>query len=202
MGSALYLELGAYAFHHDVDPTRVAAQIVTGVGFLGAGVIMKQGLSVTGLNTAATLWSTAAVGALAGAGAFREAIVGAGIIVAANSLLHPLAQRMDALHLISREGPPIDYVLDVVCQADAEQPVRSLIVQVIEAARMRLDSIESGSAGSEDKVRLRTKASAARRDDSQLRKGVAALCAEPRVVSVRWTASGEGAVVTPGADVD
>src|SRR5258707_3639645 len=55
MGSALYVILGAYGFHRDTDPTRVVAQIVTGVGFLGAGVIMKQGSSVTWLNTAATL---------------------------------------------------------------------------------------------------------------------------------------------------
>jgi putative Mg2+ transporter-C (MgtC) family protein len=74
MGSALYL--GAYGFHRDTDPTRVVAQIVTGVGFLGAGVIMKQGSWVTGLNTAATLWATAAVGALAGAWAWREAVAG------------------------------------------------------------------------------------------------------------------------------
>src|ERR1700731_5467154 len=95
MGSALYVILGAYGFNRDVDPTRVIAQIVTGVGFLGAGVIMKQGSSVTGLNTAATLWATAAVGALAGAWMWREAIVGAGIIIAGNTFLYPLAARMD-----------------------------------------------------------------------------------------------------------
>ena len=85
MGSALYVILGAYGFDRDVDPTRVVAQIVTGVGFLGAGVIMKQGSSVVGLNTAATLWATAAVGALAGAWAWREAVAGAVIIIDALS---------------------------------------------------------------------------------------------------------------------
>src|SRR3984893_5145391 len=95
MGAALFLILGAYTFHREQDPTRVAAQIVTGIGFLGAGVIMKQGSSVTGLNTAATLWATAAVGALAGAWRGREAIAGAAIIIAGNTFLHPLAQRMD-----------------------------------------------------------------------------------------------------------
>ena len=78
MGAALFVILGAYTFNGEQDPTRVAAQIVTGIGFLGAGVIMKQGSSVTGLNTAATLWATAAVGSLAGAWMWREAVVGAG----------------------------------------------------------------------------------------------------------------------------
>ena len=50
MGSALYVIFGAYGFDRDGDPTRVVAQIVTGVGFLGAGVIMKQGSSVVGLE--------------------------------------------------------------------------------------------------------------------------------------------------------
>ena len=111
-------DLGAYTFHRDTDPTRVAAQIVTGIGFLGAGVIMKQGLSVTGLNTAATLWATAAVGALAGAAAYREAITGAVIIIAANGFLHPLAIRMDRSRFSAgRENPPADYVFEVICDA-------------------------------------------------------------------------------------
>ena len=122
MGSALYVILGAYGFKGDVEPTRVVAQIVTGVGFLGAGVIMKQGPSVTGLNTAATLWATAAVGALAGAWAWREAVAGAVIIVAANgAFLYPLAARMDRLHFqAGREVTPVDYTLEVVCQRHAE----------------------------------------------------------------------------------
>src|SRR6202035_943030 len=94
MGAALFLILGAYTFHREQDPTRVAAQIVTGIGFLGAGVIMKQGSSVTGLNTAATLWATAAVGALAGARMWREAVSGAGIIIAVKGFLQTLAARM------------------------------------------------------------------------------------------------------------
>ena len=99
-GSALFLILGA--------PTRVAAQIVSGIGFLGAGVIMKQRLSVTGLNTAATLWSTAAVGVLAGAWMWREAIAGAAIILAANGFLHPLAVSWTAGICVSggKRGPP------------------------------------------------------------------------------------------------
>jgi putative Mg2+ transporter-C (MgtC) family protein len=93
MGSALFTELGVYGFPQEDD--RVAAQIVTGIGFLGAGVIIKTGMTVAGLNTAATLWATAAVGALCGVWMWREAVVGAVIIVTANGLLFPLAKWID-----------------------------------------------------------------------------------------------------------
>jgi MgtC family len=63
MGASLFVVLGAYSFHPNSNPAQVAGSIATGIGFLGGGVIMKQGVSVTGLNTAATLWATGAIGA-------------------------------------------------------------------------------------------------------------------------------------------
>ena len=74
----------------DSSPTRVAAQVVTGIGFLGAGVIWKEGVNVRGLNTAATLWCSAAVGLLAGSGYWRHAILAAGLVVGVNLVLRPL----------------------------------------------------------------------------------------------------------------
>ncbi len=71
LGAALYVMVGemmASGSGQDVDPTRIAAQVVTGVGFLGAGVIIQQGMAVRGLTTAATIWTMAAIGALVGAG--------------------------------------------------------------------------------------------------------------------------------------
>ncbi len=73
----------------------MAAQIVAGVGFLGAGVIIQSGMTVTGLNTAATLWVTATVGALCGVWMWRVAVFGAVIIVAANGLLYPISNWID-----------------------------------------------------------------------------------------------------------
>lgn len=93
-GSALFTILGAEAFGGG-DPTRVAAQIVSGIGFVGAGVIMKDGADISGLNTAATLWAAAAVGALAGAGMTVLAVVGTACIIATNVLVRPLGRAMD-----------------------------------------------------------------------------------------------------------
>jgi putative Mg2+ transporter-C (MgtC) family protein len=82
LGSALFTLVSAYGFSEwgaRVDPTRIAAQIVTGIGFLGAGAIIRQGFSIRGLTTAATLWLTAAIGMAAGAGSYVAAGVTTGI---------------------------------------------------------------------------------------------------------------------------
>ena len=87
MGAALFTIVSAYGFesflngrqHVTVDPTRIAAQIVTGIGFLGAGAIIRQGLTVRGLTTAATLWVAAAIGIAAGAGYYSGAVVATAI---------------------------------------------------------------------------------------------------------------------------
>jgi putative Mg2+ transporter-C (MgtC) family protein len=84
MGAALFTIVSAYGFHEFLvnggnlvrtDPTRVAAQIVSGVGFLGAGAIIRQGFSIRGLTTAATLWVVAAIGMAAGAGYYSAATI-------------------------------------------------------------------------------------------------------------------------------
>jgi putative Mg2+ transporter-C (MgtC) family protein len=82
VGSALFTLVGAYGFEDfprgTVDPSRIAAQIVTGIGFLGAGVIFRQGFTVRGLTTAASLWLVAAVGMASGAGYWKGAVIAAG----------------------------------------------------------------------------------------------------------------------------
>jgi len=193
MGSALFIILGAYSFQQQ-DQTRVAAQIVSGIGFLGAGVIMKQGLSVTGLNTAATLWSTAAVGALAGAWMWREAITGAAIIIAGNGLLQPLAEAMDRKSFrLLRDTPPADYILEATCRADDERDIRTLMLQEVTGPRIHVKSVGSFATKSPDEVLVRCELTAGARDDKLLEAAVSTLSMDPRVSSVRWTIAREGA---------
>lgn len=193
MGAALFLILGAYTFHREQDPTRVAAQIVTGIGFLGAGVIMKQGSSVVGLNTAATLWATAAVGALAGAWMWREAIAGAAIVIAGNTLLRPLADRMDRARMeAGREIPPADYAFEVECTTAAEARVRNLVIDAVGALQLR--SLSSAGASSPNDVRLRAELSARAREDAILEDAVRSVIADPEVHSARWMTLNEAAV--------
>jgi putative Mg2+ transporter-C (MgtC) family protein len=88
LGAALFTIISAYGFSaSSVDPTRIAAQIVSGIGFLGAGTILHHRGSIRGLTTAASLWSAAAVGMAAGAGLLVMAVVGTVLIVVVLALL-------------------------------------------------------------------------------------------------------------------
>lgn len=103
LGAALFTLVSAYAWtdwHFSnaegivFDPTRIAAQIVTGVGFLGAGAIIRQGLTVRGLTTAATLWAVAAIGMAAGAGYYSAAVLTTGVVLISLWPLRILAFRL------------------------------------------------------------------------------------------------------------
>lgn len=192
MGSALFVILSAYSFGQDGDRLRVAAQIVSGVGFLGAGVIMKQGHSVTGLNTAATLWATAAVGALVGAWMWREAVAAAAMVVIANWLLQPLANRMDRMHhTAGRDIMPADYILDVVCSRDAEDDVKAAITTAMPAPQFRLRAVRALTARAPGQIELRAEYSSAVRDDQFAEDAVRALSLRPGTASARWIIDNE-----------
>ena len=92
MGSAAYV-LVALLVTQDSSPTRIAAQVVSGVGFMCAGVIWHEGPTIRGLNTAATIWCTAAVGILAGLNFHLMAILAAALLIVANIALHWIEHR-------------------------------------------------------------------------------------------------------------
>jgi putative Mg2+ transporter-C (MgtC) family protein len=102
LGSALFTMVGAYGFHDFLvgggaivraDPSRIAAQVVTGIGFLGAGVIFRQGFTVRGLTTAASLWVVAAIGMAAGAGFWKGALIAAAVGIVSLRPLEWLKER-------------------------------------------------------------------------------------------------------------
>ena len=86
LGASLFVSLSSLTIQIS-DHTRMAAQVITGIGFLGVGLMMREGMSVRGLNTAATLWCAAAVGTLAGSGFLPHAVVGAGFIITTHLVL-------------------------------------------------------------------------------------------------------------------
>jgi putative Mg2+ transporter-C (MgtC) family protein len=112
LGAALFTVLSIYGFSSTtspVDPSRVAAQIVSGIGFLGAGAILKEGLSIRGLTTAASLWATAAVGLAAGAG---QQILAAGASVIIIFSLWPLSLVVDRLRGLEKQLTTLRLTLD------------------------------------------------------------------------------------------
>ena len=136
LGSALFTIASAYGFRGFLehggsvvraDPTRIAAQIVTGIGFLGAGAIIRQGLSVRGLTTAATLWVVAAIGLASGAGYYSAAAITTVLVILSLWPLRLAVHRMVVRFRPERErllvdlerGRPPGIVLDAVEGAGA-----------------------------------------------------------------------------------
>jgi putative Mg2+ transporter-C (MgtC) family protein len=97
-GAAMFLTLSAFAVHPD-DSFRIAGQVVSGMGFFGAAVILRNGLNISGLNTAATLWCSAAIGTLAGYGMYGSAATGAIAVLAANVGLRPIGKPSTGVRL-------------------------------------------------------------------------------------------------------
>src|SRR6516162_622581 len=89
LGAALFVSLSRL-MDDEASPTRIASYIVSGLGFLGGGVILRDGLNVKGMNTAATIWCTGAVGTLAGAGFLFEAVAGTAAVLTVHLGLRPV----------------------------------------------------------------------------------------------------------------
>jgi putative Mg2+ transporter-C (MgtC) family protein len=113
LGSATFTVLSIYGFgdpnRPGFDPSRIAAQIVSGIGFLGAGAILKEGATIRGLTTAASLWATAGVGLAAGAAQYPVAWTGAIIIIFSLWPLNAIAER---LHRADRETARLQVTVD------------------------------------------------------------------------------------------
>jgi putative Mg2+ transporter-C (MgtC) family protein len=113
VGAALFVIMGGLLGGHD-GMVHVAAYVVSGIGFLGGGVILKEGANVRGVNTAATLWWTAAIGTLVGSGQILFAALSTACVLAANLLLRPLARLINRTPLTT-EGTEVLYHLHCTC---------------------------------------------------------------------------------------
>ena len=172
-------------FSSEANITRVAAQVVSGIGFLGAGIIFREGLNVRGLNPAATLWCSAAVGVLAGGGALSYAALAAGMVIVVNLLLRPLVQRINRQPLATAETPS-RYVVNVVCRGDTEAHIRALLLQGLTAGGIRLHRLDSSNIEDSDRVEVVAELSAEHGSDSVLEQIVGRLSLEPTVTAARW----------------
>jgi putative Mg2+ transporter-C (MgtC) family protein len=168
----------------DNSPTRVAAH-VSGIGFLGAGLIFKEGLSVRGLNTAATLWCSGAVGVLAGAGRAAHAAAVAALVVLVNLCLRPVARFVQAQpsHTSELCGR---YRITVVCRSEGEAHIRALLLQSMGSAALHLQELNSHDIEGTDRVEVCAAITAPDRRDSALEHIVGRLCLEAQVTAARW----------------
>ncbi|MGO3834306.1 MAG: MgtC/SapB family protein [Microbacteriaceae bacterium] len=189
LGSALFVVMGAYSFTGtEADPTRVAAQVASGIGFLGAGVIMKQGASVRGLNTAATLWASAAVGALAGGGMLWIAAAGTAMIMLANTLLRPLSSALDrnlAAAEAQSSGPFYD--VEVRCEQRHEPQVRSLVLTALSNEDLQIHEV-STSLATPEVFSLTARVQAEPGMEHHIEHALYGALRSPEVTAMRWAA--------------
>jgi len=181
VGSALFTIVSAYAWGDFVfdrtqgtafDPTRIAAQIVTGIGFLGAGVIIRQGLSIRGVTTAAGLWVAAAIGMAVGAGYWGAALIGTGVVLVG---LGPLRMAEGWVVRRRREGGTLEIDLR------PEEPLAP-VLGVLEGRRARVSRIhlEEEETGRELRLEVRMPPGVSGRDL------VEELTRLDEVTGVRW----------------
>ena len=166
---------------------RIAAQVVSGIGFLGAGVIMREGMTVRGLNTAATLWCSAAIGVLCGLGFALEAAIGTGFVLVANLVLRHLAQRINAHGSEAGIETESIYRVTAVCEAEQEVQVRKLLLRLISGMpALMLQSLHSEDAAQAGRIEVRADLLTPLSSLGLLEQIVSQVSLEGSVSAVRW----------------
>jgi putative Mg2+ transporter-C (MgtC) family protein len=140
-GAALFILASENIGGDPSGAARIAANIVTGIGFLGAGIMMRDGVNISGINTAATIWCSAAIGTLAGLGHFYEGIVGTAFVVFGNIVLRPIGNKID--HRIQQiEVAGYSYALHMHCTEQAKDALRVALIESVKASpTLHLSSI-------------------------------------------------------------
>jgi putative Mg2+ transporter-C (MgtC) family protein len=188
-GAAAFVDLGL-----TIAPgtTQVIAYVVSGVGFLGAGAIMKDGGSVRGLNTAATLWCSAAVGACAGAGEMLDAVFVTTLLITINSVLRPLSRFIDRRSLAVLDTHTL-YRLRLSCDDDYEAKAEHRITHAIAARALVLREIRAEKIDDSGTSMIQAILESATHDAELLEALASELRTDPSIKSVEWTETGSEA---------
>ena len=154
---------------------RVGSSIISGVGFLCSGVIFKDSGTVRGMNTAAALWCT---------GLYAIAVTAAGMLIGSNLLLRPLAKKLQPL--TTGDESEQQYRISIICQADAEQDIRSLLINSNACKTLYLHNLESGDVVG-DKVEIIAEYCSSGKSKRNVLEGIIGqTLAIPEVVNAGW----------------
>ena len=172
------------------DTSRSEAQIVSyvvsGVGFLGAGVIFKDAGSVRGLNTAATIWCSAAIGAISGLGRPLHALILAVGVLMTNVILRPLAYRLYPAQALGEEQE-VTYGFELICSQVDEAHMRARLLQAMSQSPLTLTALRSEDIEGTPKMKVTAQIKGLGRQDAALEQLVVRLSLEAGVSSVSWT---------------
>lgn len=186
VGSAVFVDLAFRLAGHD-GAVHVIAYVVSGVGFLGAGTIMKEGADVRGLNTAATLWGSAAVGACAGANMLVEAAVATAFVLASNTLLRPLVNWINR-RPIDDHTSEVTYTLCVITPRDEQQEILRSVEELLEKHNYPIGDLDVKPFG-EEEVEINATLLTTSVDSAELEHIVAHLTANAAISQVFWNLS-------------
>ena len=183
LGAATFVLFAGF-FPGEASPTRVAAQVVSGIGFLGAGIIFKEGLNVSGLNTAATLWCSAAVGVLCGAGFYPHAAIATAFVISVNLVLRPLVRTIGRRPIAASDAEA-DYAISIVCHGEIEAHVRALLLRDL-GTTLHIRELESSNIEDSNRVEVSASVRTDSRQERLLEQIVGRLSLEPLVTAARW----------------
>jgi len=186
VGAAIFVDMANHLAGHD-GAVRVVAYVVSGIGFLGAGVIMREEGNVRGLNTAATLWGSAAVGACAGADLIMEAAIGALFVLAANTLLRPVVDRINR-QPIDTPAVEVTHTVHVITAREHQKLAMRLLEEALDAADFPTRDLDVRAFGEQD-VEIEAVLAAASVEGDALDAMVARLGATSVVSQAFWSAS-------------
>ncbi|WP_153101936.1 MgtC/SapB family protein [Paraburkholderia hayleyella] len=188
-GACLFVTLGVLTGNGTAGVTQIAAYVVSGVGFLGGGVIMRDKGSVQGINTAATLWCSAAVGVLCGSGHYGPAFAGTATVLLTNTLLREVSRLINASS-VSNADLVREYVLTVVCRDADEIHIRTALSNSMYATPLSFQSLTSEALPEQEaRVRVRAHLKLHPKDQPKLERMASRLSMEKGVSSVSWEAS-------------
>jgi putative Mg2+ transporter-C (MgtC) family protein len=181
LGAASFV-IFAQTFPGDVNQARIAGQIITGVGFLGAGLIFRDGVRPKGINTAATLWCSAGVGMMCGVGAYHLAAILTFMVLILNLFLRPVVNWLDRRLFRGVAGHNVR--LTLVCRSDREEELRALALRMLVQAGYRLVEMDSHPAEDGGGVEVVLVLSSLDGTPDVLEKTLALLAVEPGVTHV------------------
>ncbi len=140
VGASVFVDMGNRLTGHE-GAVHVVSYVVSGIGFLGAGVIMKSDGNIRGLNTAATLWGTAAVGACAGADLIAEAVIAALFVLAGNTLLRPIVNAINRTP-INDKTSEVTYTVCVICKRQRQKEARDQLENLLETCNYPISDFD------------------------------------------------------------
>jgi putative Mg2+ transporter-C (MgtC) family protein len=183
VGASAFVDLANHLTGPD-GSVRVISYVVSGIGFLGAGAIMKEGMNVRGLNTAATLWASAAVGCCAGADLVAQAALLTIFVLGGNTLLRPLVKAIDRIP-IDEHATEASYDVLVTTDSGSVAAVRELLLEKLQAANYPLRDTKL-VYGPEDSAEITATLVSLSIEPNELDAVVASLADQPGVRHASW----------------